>query len=58
MRSAMICVTHEMGLARAMADRIVFLDQGEIVETAPPAKFFTAPESERTKLFLSRILHQ
>jgi general L-amino acid transport system ATP-binding protein len=53
----MLCVTHEMGLARAMADRIVFLDEGEIVEIAPPATFFAAPESERTKQFLSRILN-
>ena len=53
----MLCVTHEMGMARAMADRIVFLDDGEIVETAPPEQFFTAPESERTKQFLSRILN-
>ena len=53
----MLCVTHEMGLARAMADRIVFLDEGEIVEVAPPERFFTAPESERTKQFLSRILN-
>ncbi len=53
----MICVTHEMGLARAMADRVVFLDEGRIVEAAPPEKFFTQPESERTRQFLSRILH-
>ncbi|MBT5047526.1 MAG: amino acid ABC transporter ATP-binding protein, partial [Rhodospirillaceae bacterium] len=53
----MLCVTHEMGLARAMADRIVFLDEGEIVEIAPPERFFTAPESDRTKQFLSRILN-
>jgi ABC-type polar amino acid transport system ATPase subunit len=53
----MICVTHEMGLARAMADRVVLLDEGRIVEAAPPEQFFTAPESERTRQFLSRILH-
>ena len=53
----MVCVTHEMGLARAMADRIVFLDAGEVVEAAPPETFFTAPESPRTRAFLSRILH-
>ncbi len=52
----MICVTHEMGLARAVADRIVFLDDGRIVEEAPPEQFFSAPSSERTRLFLSRIL--
>jgi general L-amino acid transport system ATP-binding protein len=53
----MICVTHEMGLARAMADRVILLDAGQIVEEAPPEQFFTAPESERTRQFLSRILH-
>ncbi|MFT5438908.1 MAG: general L-amino acid transport system ATP-binding protein [Alphaproteobacteria bacterium] len=53
----MICVTHEMGLARAMADRVILLDAGQIVEEAPPDQFFTAPKSERTRQFLSRILH-
>lgn len=53
----MICVTHEMGLARAMADRVILLDAGQIIEQAPPEQFFTAPESERTRQFLSRILH-
>jgi ABC-type polar amino acid transport system ATPase subunit len=53
----MICVTHEMGLARAMADRVILLDAGQIVEEAPPEQFFTAPKSERTRQFLSRILH-
>jgi ABC-type polar amino acid transport system ATPase subunit len=52
----MICVTHEMGLARAMADRVVFLDAGRIVEQAPPERFFSAPESERARQFLARIL--
>jgi general L-amino acid transport system ATP-binding protein len=52
----MICVTHEMGFAREVADRIVFMDQGEIVEEAPPTEFFTAPKSERTKAFLAQIL--
>ena len=52
----MIVVTHEMGFAREVADRIVFMDQGEIVEEAPPAEFFTAPKSERTKAFLAQIL--
>ncbi len=52
----MICVTHEMGLARAVADRIVFLDDGRIVEEAPPEQFFSAPRSDRTRQFLSRIL--
>jgi general L-amino acid transport system ATP-binding protein len=52
----MICVTHEMGFARKVADRMVFMDHGRIVETAPPAEFFAAPRSDRTKLFLSQIL--
>ncbi len=52
----MICVTHEMGFARKVADRMVFMDRGEIVETAPPDEFFAAPRSARTKLFLSRVL--
>ncbi|MEX2518156.1 MAG: glutamine ABC transporter ATP-binding protein GlnQ, partial [Paracoccaceae bacterium] len=51
----MICVTHEMGFAREVADRIVFMDQGEIVEVAPPAKFFSAPESARARRFLDQI---
>lgn len=52
----MICVTHEMGFARSVADRIIFMDAGEIVEEAPPATFFDNPKSERTKQFLSQIL--
>jgi len=52
----MICVTHEMGFARSVADSIVFMDYGEIVEMKPPDEFFGNPESERTKLFLSQIL--
>ncbi|MFZ2467412.1 MAG: amino acid ABC transporter ATP-binding protein [Parvibaculum sedimenti] len=52
----MICVTHEMGFAREVADRVVFMDQGEIVEEAPPTEFFSAPKSERTKAFLAQIL--
>jgi general L-amino acid transport system ATP-binding protein len=52
----MIVVTHEMGFARRVADRIVFMDAGEIVEQATPAEFFSAPKSDRAKLFLSRIL--
>jgi general L-amino acid transport system ATP-binding protein len=52
----MICVTHEMGFARKVADRLVFMDHGRIVESAPPAEFFEAPRSERTRLFLSQIL--
>ncbi|MEQ9487821.1 MAG: amino acid ABC transporter ATP-binding protein [Alphaproteobacteria bacterium] len=52
----MICVTHEMGFARSVADKVVFMDQGEIVEMAPPEDFFKNPKSERTKLFLSQII--
>jgi general L-amino acid transport system ATP-binding protein len=52
----MICVTHEMGFARQVADTMAFMDQGEIVEMAPSHHFFAAPRSERAKLFLSRIL--
>ena len=52
----MICVTHEMGFAREVADMMVFMDEGEIIETAPPGEFFESPKSERTRLFLSRIL--
>lgn len=52
----MVCVTHEMGFARKVADTMVFMDHGEIVEVAPPETFFERPESDRTKLFLSQIL--
>ena len=52
----MICVTHEMGFARKAADRVVFMDAGEIVEEAPPDRFFTAAKNARTRLFLSQIL--
>ncbi len=52
----MVCVTHEMGFARTVADMMVFMDRGEIVERAPPQEFFAAPKSERTRLFLSQIL--
>ena len=52
----MICVTHEMGFARTVADRMIFMDYGEIVEQAPPEEFFQNPKSDRTKLFLSQIL--
>jgi len=52
----MICVTHEMGFARSVADKVVFMDQGEIVETGPPETFFDNPKSDRTKLFLEQIL--
>ncbi len=53
----MLVVTHEMGFARAVADRVIFMDQGEIVEEAPPAEFFASPRSERTRLFLAQILN-
>jgi ABC-type polar amino acid transport system ATPase subunit len=52
----MICVTHEMGFARSVADRIIFMDRGEIVETATPADFFAAPKSDRARTFLGQIL--
>jgi ABC-type polar amino acid transport system ATPase subunit len=52
----MIVVTHEMGFARSVADNMVFMDNGEIVEANPPLEFFDNPKSERTKLFLSQIL--
>ena len=52
----MICVTHEMGFARKVADTMVFMDAGRIVEQSPPAEFFAAPRSERTRVFLSQIL--
>ena len=52
----MIVVTHEMGFARRVADRMVFMDQGEIVETAPPEQFFSAPATERCQTFLQQIL--
>jgi ABC-type polar amino acid transport system ATPase subunit len=52
----MIVVTHEMGFARKVADLVVFMDQGEIVESNPPEAFFDNPKNERTKLFLSQIL--
>ncbi len=52
----MLCVTHEMGFARSVADQVIFMDYGEIIEAAPPETFFNSPQSERTKLFLSQIL--
>jgi len=52
----MICVTHEMGFARSVADRIIFMDEGEIVEQARPTEFFDNPKSERTRAFLDQIL--
>lgn len=53
----MICVTHEMGFARRLADRILFMDHGEIIEQGTPDEIFESPKSERLKMFLSRILH-
>ena len=52
----MLCVTHEMGFAQAVANRVIFMDQGQIIEQNEPAKFFNNPQSDRTKLFLSQIL--
>ncbi len=52
----MICVTHEMGFAQAVANRVIFMDQGQIVEQNEPQAFFNNPQSDRTKLFLSQIL--
>ena len=53
----MVCVTHEMSFARSVAKRMVFFDQGQIVEEGTPEKIFQAPEHDRTKKFLSQILH-
>ena len=53
----MAVVTHEMGFARQVADRVIFMDAGRIVEQGPPSTFFTAPKSERTKAFLQQVLH-
>lgn len=53
----MICVTHEMGFARQVADRVIFMDEGEILEEAAPDHFFSNPQHARTKEFLSQILH-
>jgi len=52
----MVVVTHEMGFARQVADRVVFMDQGEVVESGPPVEMFERPQTERLKLFLSQIL--
>jgi len=52
----MICVTHEMGFARSVADRVIFMDEGQIIEQNTPVEFFSHPKSERTKNFLSKIL--
>ena len=52
----MICVTHEMGFAKKVADRVIFMDAGQIIEENNPVDFFERPENDRTKLFLSQIL--
>ena len=52
----MLCVTHEMGFARRVADRVIFMDHGEIVEQNNPIDFFENPQNERTQLFLNQIL--
>ena len=52
----MVVVTHEMGFARRVADRVIFMDQGRVVEDKPPEVFFSNPSDERTKTFLSKIL--
>lgn len=52
----MLCVTHEMGFAKTVADRVIFMDQGQIIEENAPEPFFNNPQSERTQLFLSQIL--
>ena len=53
----MLCVTHEMGFAKQVADRVIFMDAGQIIEENTPTEFFDNPQSERTKLFLSQIIH-
>jgi ABC-type polar amino acid transport system ATPase subunit len=52
----MLVVTHEMGFARAVADRVIFMDQGRILEQGTPAEFFDSPKNERARQFLSQIL--
>jgi ABC-type polar amino acid transport system ATPase subunit len=52
----MLCVTHEMGFAKQVADRVIFMDYGEIIEQGPPEEFFNNPKHDRTQLFLSQIL--
>jgi general L-amino acid transport system ATP-binding protein len=55
--TTMLCVTHEMGFARQVANRVVFMDQGQILEIAPPSTFFADPQNERTRTFLQQILN-
>jgi general L-amino acid transport system ATP-binding protein len=52
----MVCVTHEMAFARSVADRVVFMDQGQVLEQAPPQAFFSRPASERARQFLDKLL--
>src|SRR5699024_2800029 len=52
----MLCVTHEMGFAKTVADRVIFMDEGEIIEQAPPDRFFAHPENPRAQMFLQQIL--
>jgi len=52
----MLCVTHEMGFAKQVADRVIFMDEGEVIESNTPHEFFDNPQHDRTKLFLSQIL--
>ena len=52
----MICVSHEMGFAKSVADRVIFMDMGQIVEQSPPEEFFSHPKNDRTRDFLSKIL--
>ena len=54
----MVCVTHEMGFARTVADRVVFMDAGRIIEEGPPAGFFSDPKQDRTRAFLKQIMHR
>ncbi|CSB02006.1 AapP [Vibrio cholerae] len=53
----MLCVTHEMGFAKEVADRVIFMDAGEIIEENNPKEFFENPQSDRTQNFLAQILH-
>ena len=52
----MVCVTHEMGFAREVADRVLFMDEGKILEEGTPAEIFTSPKEQRTKDFLNKVL--
>jgi ABC-type polar amino acid transport system ATPase subunit len=54
----MVCVTHEMGFARTVADRVVFMDAGRIIEEGAPADFFSDPKQDRTRAFLKQIMHR